>query len=94
MADKRKVSVADITGALDVGTTEGLLRVQTMGERAKKAETIQTPQLGRPKVINADWERIQLRLPKHQIRAIKQAALDSGKTESMIVAEWIELSKF
>lgn len=96
MADssRRKISVESITGALDVGTSEGLLRVQSMGERAKRAEAVQSgPQLGRPRVIQGEWERLQLRLPKLLVRAIKQAALDSGKTESVVVAEWLS-SKF
>lgn len=92
MSEKRKVSVEAITGALDVGTHEGLNRIQAMGERAKRAEAIQNsgPQIGRPKVIMGEWERLQLRLPKTLVRAIKQAALDSGKTESVIVAEWLK----
>lgn len=89
---KRKISVADITGALDVGTSEGLDRIQRMDVRAKKAEAIQNggPQIGRPRVIHGEWERLQLRLPKALVRAIKQAALDSGDTESVIVAEWLK----
>jgi hypothetical protein len=89
---KRKVSVEAITGALDVGTTEGLDRIQQMGERAKKAEAIQNEatQIGRPRVIQGEWERLQLRLPKALVRAVKQAALDTGKTESVIVAEWLQ----
>ena len=90
-SSKHKVSVEAITGALDVGTTEGLERIQRMDSRAKKAETIQngTTQIGRPRVIKGEWERIQLRLPKALVRAIKQAALDTQKTESVIVAEWL-----
>ena len=88
---KRKISVAAITGALDVGTTEGLHRIQRMDERAKQAEAFQGgPQLGRPRVITGEWERLQLRLPKALVRSIKQASLDSGKTESVIVAEWLK----
>lgn len=92
MGEKRKISVDAITGALDVGTTEGLHRIQAMGERAKKAEAIQNsgPQVGRPKVILGEWERLQLRLPKALVRAIKQATLDTGKTESVVVAEWLK----
>lgn len=86
---KRKVSVEAITGALDVGTVEGLERIQRMGERSRKASEIQNggPQVGRPRVIQGEWERLQLRLPKDLVRAIKQLALDTGKTESVIVAE-------
>ena len=90
---KRRVSVEAITDALNVGTTEGLDRIQQMGERAKKAEVIQNnnaPQLGRPRVIHGEWERLQLRLPKALVRVVKQVALDTGKTESVIVAEWLK----
>lgn len=89
---RRKVSVEAITGALDVGTTEGLDRIQRMGTRAEKAKALQNaaPQLGRPKVFQEEIERLQLRLPKALVRAIKIAAMDSGKTESMVVAEWLK----
>jgi len=91
-ATKRKVSVEAITGALDVGTVEGLDRVERMGARARKAEAIQNgaAQIGRPRVIQGEWERLQLRLPKALVRAIKQTALDAGRTESVIVAEWLK----
>ena len=91
MSDKRKISVDAITNALDRGTSEGLHKIAAMGARAKKAEAIQNgTQIGRPKVIQGEWERLQLRLPKALVRAIKQAALDTGKTESVIVADWLK----
>ncbi len=90
---RRKVNVDAITGALDVGTAEGHNRIQKMDERTKKAEAAQNggPQIGRPKVIMGEWERLQLRLPKPLVRAIKQTALDTGKTESIVVAEWLKI---
>lgn len=84
MTAKPRITL-DFEAAMSQGKTEGLERLEKINSRPKVA--IQNKG-GRPPIENA--QKIQLKLPVELVKAIKLEALNTGKLESVIVAEWLK----
>lgn len=91
---KRKPTQPDssqIFGALEQGEAEVVGRkVQT--EPMKTPKTRQSSGLdGRPRIFDGDTERVQIRLPKKQFVALKNARAETMLTESQILSDALDL---